>query len=379
MMARSIWAFAVQVACFGSSSARAIDSEECRIAGASQCVSNLEAEDQNDETNLLQGQIALHSKEHSFFSKEAVIVGTRVVDECVGKKILAILRSAGTHRDVWVMYDPKYTNDPNVMPILLKEGLQVAEQVTGPFLNGWLSFQTNRSGASKVSEINWVSQSPYEHAWLVEDDMSFTGPWSDLFDSVGQGDLAGVFWDNPHENAKDKWRECRVTNTQQCNQASQSIHGALQRISKRYAQKLAKSLSDPHGSFGHHEMLFSAFCHQSDWCKKAPIPERKVGVFVNGNWGNYFCNTSNCDNCTTLGLLRLHQLEYPGSSARPGRNQIFHPVKCQLDRCGSPVEGDLSLAVSRMGGSEHDIERMLELQSREPLSFSESAALPTNP
>merc|ERR1711879_138185 len=97
------------------------------------------------------------------------------------------------------------------------------------------------------------------------------------------------------------------------------------------------------GAYGHFEYLTGNFCDKAEWCSMASLPSQFRGHFETEGWGPYKCEGSRGADtvamddvqidCTIYGLANNHIL--------PGR--LYHPVKCDINRRGDPLVGDMAL------------------------------------
>ena len=122
--------------------------------------------------------------------REGIFWTTMALDECEAVRLRQLVETATsptskTQRDVWVLHS-HYKYPPNSIVVQRSNeliasipGLKSAPQTTIP-VDPFDDSIT--SGTSKSSVLRMIIQERYTYGWQVENDVFFTGKWSDFFD-----------------------------------------------------------------------------------------------------------------------------------------------------------------------------------------------------
>jgi hypothetical protein len=308
--------------------------------------------------------------------REALVMVVRNLDECRLKRLVAISMSASqTARDVRqlvLLHDPAFVPDVALNSIAVAAGILIEPQPFVEGTGGWNSFGDPRSGLGKPSFVRWAVDhgDRFDFFWHIEDDVFFTGAWTEVFDSAsGNEDFVGVFGHRNVDEEGDPWLEqlvhnCSVGDGQPCVKGGlyTKVDWMLNRVSGRLLNALSSrfALSALEGgAYGHHEVLTGTFCDRAEWCSMTELPSQLQGHFITAGWGPYQCEGRRGTytvastktvakkyvqvDCTVEGLA----LQQSPNHVLPGR--LYHPAKCDMDRRGDPGLGDMALRWASSG------------------------------
>eukprot|EP00421_Protoceratium_reticulatum_P002520 CAMPEP_0168363932 /NCGR_PEP_ID=MMETSP0228-20121227/3948_1 /TAXON_ID=133427 /ORGANISM="Protoceratium reticulatum, Strain CCCM 535 (=CCMP 1889)" /LENGTH=382 /DNA_ID=CAMNT_0008376679 /DNA_START=27 /DNA_END=1173 /DNA_ORIENTATION=- len=312
--------------------------------------------------------------------KEAVVVPILKLDECVSKRLFALVRSVGQGRDVVVLYEPTMTN-PHGRYLLERHGVQFKPQQVLPADSSLATFGGTRSLGTKPAFLLWAAKNTkkYRFFWHVEDDVFFTGPWHGFFDGyrISKADLLARLSDLSDPASANWLNSCQTDSNVQCiEHFKHKVSWPVLRMSNRLVQTLVEGLSDK-GASGHHEVLTGSMCWSQDWCKVENIMggfhQDKFGVYELAGWGeykapNYYNDSSKCGKwCQSRQVMQgedgyyvgdggglcgskccsLHKIALSTGLGMPFElpvNKLYHPVKCRPDLCGDQAAGEEALS-----------------------------------
>uniref|UniRef100_A0A7S3LP27 Uncharacterized protein n=1 Tax=Aplanochytrium stocchinoi TaxID=215587 RepID=A0A7S3LP27_9STRA len=260
-------------------------------------------------------QLFYYHKHVEYVQKEAVVFTTRVISECEAGRLASLV--ATSKRDVWLLHD----HDSFLIPkedLIVRRSEEFIKQIPG--LNYEQQIKKHTSFDSEISStksafLRWYkNHSEYTSAWLVEDDVFYTGAWYKFFNDMMKypADVIAVYYDN---NEKQWWKDKSCTiKGELCREISpKHTYWMTIRISRNAALDLLSHIED--GTIkGHHEAITAAFMNKFNYSMK--FPDRNfVGVkFVPAHWGPWM-------NKYNQTLERM----------KPEANKLYHPVKCVAD------------------------------------------------
>ena len=302
----------------------------------------------------------------------AIVLTTRSIDDCLVMRLQHLIDTA--QRDVYLMHSYNHhqhqiinsddnnnknssNQNSNHGTILEKEvndnSYQLIQKynITGlkgiipqsPLSGAIPSFDSEKSGTSKSSFVQFVvNQTKYEWVWHLEDDVLFTGPWSDVFrkepEIPWQQRIARNNSSSSSKSDRDKYYDVIATGrdsndnwkwhqADMCQMKVASgdsvpcrnitryyVRWSILRLSRRMAQSLLRDLQL--GSVkGHHEAVIGPY---SQW----------------HNYSIQHIHKPNIGSLSSPGSLRgpeqsLYRFDSQGK-LQP--NQLYHPVKCKAHR-----------------------------------------------
>lgn len=208
-------------------------------------------------------------------SKTAVVFIARYLTNCSAARLHHLAATTPPEIDVWFLHDhARYaSNSSEVVTSLhhlqsLMQSLQV--QHTPKERRLIRGFDTQKSMAAKSAFLRWMTQhsDQYRYAWHVEEDVFYTGLWSDVF-RAHEHDTADLVATRLKIGRGWMWTQndtCRIkypskmfqhTNftSMQCSTVSRHAHHwAILRLSQSFATHLLEDLKS--GTlYGHHEAI----------------------------------------------------------------------------------------------------------------------------
>jgi hypothetical protein len=259
----------------------------------------------------------------------AVVFVSGTLNACRATTLLALAHDTPVHALVG-----NYSVPRHVVSQLVARGVTFIDrsQLGLPVRarDGWRNYAGHSSGTSKVEFLLWLGKSNFKHAWLLEDDVLFTGAWMDFFSWYANDD-ADVL--NYFARVGGEWiqsTKCWLADGKKCLGAG--AHGNVTklrwpviRISRSLAVDVADALN--HGARGHHEALAGTVCDLNPRCVIRQLRADHMGLFELGYWGRYRRHAS----------LTLEEFLNRTTLAR---NRLYHPVKCS----GEPALGLMSMS-----------------------------------
>ena len=253
--------------------------------------------------------------------KEAVVILSRGLTECLFHRIEAIVISAGNDRDVWLLYsleaEEQILRFRNTRPV---HALSYSPQLDTAKLGGHTStFSGSRSHFATLSFLVWLNRSSYSHAWYVESDSLFTGRWNSLFDhfpfAEGPDLVAPLVYNTSSKWVN--WKRC-VVHEAPCRKLGNSTATTwfVARVSQTLSFTILTALLD-FDARGHHEALMVAICNRYNFSIADLRDTGRIGTVNAG--GSSFWKHDNHSNMT----LSHHRVK---------SNKLYHPIKCQADR-----------------------------------------------
>ncbi|KAL3924735.1 MAG: hypothetical protein SGILL_000862 [Bacillariaceae sp.] len=282
-------------------------------------------------------------------SKTAIAFVTRALDDCKAIRLEHLLQTISTEFDVWVLHNHDQMEISNETQALqLQTSLDLIQQLEQRHPNLYTESQKNEaidvfddaiSGAAQSSFVRWVvKQHEYNHSWVMEDDVLFTGQWSHFFEAVQHKeegmdadiDIVATLGKRSKEWVHFYW--CRIdkkyisfvekdtkeptnSTTVPCIQVLQWAGlWSLARVSNRWAHYLLNDLQSG-VLVGFHETVFQALEMGHADLKNMTFPSHVVGHHEAGSWGPYWDKTK----CS------LEMKEHQPVEA----NRLYHPLKCE--------------------------------------------------
>jgi hypothetical protein len=248
---------------------------------------------------------------------EAIVVLSNSLSQCLAQRLEALIISGGSSRDVWLLYDPSIKKEAVTFDQEIR-GLHVAQQPDASYIRGHIhTLSGRRSHAATASFLLWLNRSVYSHAWYVESDVFYTGPWSDLFDAfpfaVGP-DLVAHFNTNVGPGWSF-WKDCALGGIP-CNSIApiQTLWFLL-RMSRQLGAKMLLDFGEGLAK-GHHEAITRSVCDSYNF---SSMDFCDVGLPTDVNSGGYLYWKDNDHINMTL------------SSHIIQPRMLYHPIKCQAD------------------------------------------------
>jgi hypothetical protein len=273
--------------------------------------------------------------------RTAIVYLTRALDDCRAVRLSHLLQTAPPNMDVWLLHNHnliankgKLTTSMNHVRRLEREHVLFNSSQANKKIE---EFDDEASGPAKSSFLRWVIQHPeYKHAWHMEDDVFFTGPWNNFFDQAdANADFVGVKitrvngWGYfsgtrcsmdpmyiPSYNNKTRSTNISIDHERiLCrNVLTWRSLWSIVRVSNQYAQFLLDDLESG-ALHGHHEAVVHGVLLGHANLTFAELPPL-AGFYTAGGWGIYR-NRSAC----SLDLYQPLQ-----------DNRYYHPVKCEAYR-----------------------------------------------
>lgn len=263
-------------------------------------------------------------------NKTAVVLSARFLTNCIAARLHHLAATIPPEIDVWLLHDHAMfnSNSSEIVTSLhhlesLMESVQVqpADRINS-FIPG---FDSVRSGSAKSAFLRWMTQQgvQYQYAWHVEEDMFYTGLWSNFF-SAHEHDSADVVASRFRINKLWFWIDdsrCRVdypseilintdfTSTKCTEIVRQAHFWGMLRVSRSFATRLLEDLEKNY-IYGHHEAVVDILL-QIKRFNMTFSELQHVGSVTPVSSGNR-ANMS---------------LEVFADSLLPQR--LYHPVKCQ--------------------------------------------------
>jgi len=255
-------------------------------------------------------------------NREAIVVTVKYIDDCLAKRLMHLVQSASSpNRDIWILHSHHLVDDPYIvqhsrrlissisMSISDHEGkVYSINQILSPIAPKF-DGSTMIVGTSKSSFLKLASHYGYGSAWLLEDDVFFTGDWRVFFDELDKVD-ADVLSALHRESHK---HPCHV----HINGYEQRCHTKTGwfgiRLSGQVVSSLLKDLSSNKAS-GFHENIIGAYALANNYTIQA-IPSKIIGRAVVGHFKKH------------VGIPH-HQIHQLKSHSPILPNKFYHPVKC---------------------------------------------------
>jgi hypothetical protein len=278
-------------------------------------------------------------------NRTAIVYVTKALDECKAIRLEHLLQTTSPDWDIWILHNHdrlESNGETSALQSSLEYVRRLERQHTNLFHASQMNetipdFDSSISGAAKSSFVRWlVEHKEYQYAWNMEDDILFTGKWSQFFDQIQiQAAPAAADFVGPHIKRNDAWSRfstppCYMdkryisyvdkdpkiaanTTTVSCGEVLQwSSLWSVVRISNRWAHQLLADLQSG-VLHGHHEAIFQALQKGHADLKYAKLPPDLEGHNEAGSWGRYKDKTKSS--------LELYQ---PVEA-----NRIYHPLKCE--------------------------------------------------
>jgi len=288
---------------------------------------------------------------NSPLKKTAIVVVTQFVDDCTAARLEHLVKTAGNPESshVWCLHNHKglkNNTQRNISEAWLQKipGLHSAQQSKAQHPKAFWPFDSKRSGSAKRSFLDFVVQHRdlYQEAWHLEDDVFFTGRWSDFFNANNEQDQYDVMamgvanktlewghWTSCHlylhKNTSDilsisnvKEPTTLITPDDQQHQHDQTncteishttVMWSMLRVNVKFAQDLLTQV-EQRWVVGHHEGVVGAFAKAHGY--RLGLNEfQKVGFVHNGGVGKW---------------RQSQKLDLENVKAIPGH--LYHPVKC---------------------------------------------------
>ena len=291
-------------------------------------------------------------------NKDAIIVTVLYVNDCLAKRLKLLVESASSqNRDVWVLtshhlFDPRFKNstfsqhfDSQYKLILeddfihshsikLQRSRQHIKSIPGlhsanqsPIRN--LPFEGSLAGSSKSSFLKFIAHYGYKSAWLLEDDVFFTGDWRVFFDVLDKIDADVLTAFHKEIEIEDPWwsksrlNRCWVSVNQEKLRCKDISPTKSAWFAIRTSHNIATSLLNDlyiENTKGYHEDIIGSYASVHNFTIKS-IPSALMGVAKVGNSDEDIDVPKN-----ETSQLRSHSPVL--------RNKVYHPVKCTAYQYG---------------------------------------------
>lgn len=208
-------------------------------------------------------------------NKTAVVVTGRYLTNCSAARLHHLVSTTPPEIDVWFLHDhARYpsnssevtTSVHHLQSLMQSLGMQHAAK-ENRLIPG---FDTAQSRAAKSSFLRWMTQhsDQYQYAWHVEDDVFYTGLWSDVF-RAHERDTADLVATQLPFGRTWMWAQnttCRIKYSSEMFQHTNftsmeciavirlATHWAMLRLSQSFATHLLEDLESGF-LFGHHEAV----------------------------------------------------------------------------------------------------------------------------
>ena len=200
-----------------------------------------------------------------------------------------------------------------------------------------------RIARSKWPFKYWLASAPYEHAWYIEDDVVFTGPWVNFFKPAT---VAAAGADIVAKTGTIKRSAWNYGNPLYNNAALlqgdtlRKMYGCIFRMSQRTAGALVQMATM---LTGHEEALHLPLCERKiSWCRWTNLLTPPNSVVELGGWGPWSSYVPVTDKNYALSTVASYKWIYAQrtwglnysqyqSNADVPRNALYHPVKCEAN------------------------------------------------
>ena len=269
-----------------------------------------------------------------------VFIARSVADGCRFARLQALLASAGSKREPWLLYNVEPDESSLTQLRLASPRLRLARQANVTSF-AWKVFGGKLINYSKAAFLLWLlSEGKHcSHVWQIEDDVFYTGRWDRLFDAHDsqRDDLLALTSPLAPTSNWSFASHCVLGPQLSCREAHGNgqqvrVEWPVLRISQRLAVEVARVQKE--GGHGFHEAILEPVCARAKWaCSSAPLLPAHIGRLVGGHIGVL------PKMAQTLETLALHwPRSRPSTSSSPGAQtgsipagKVFHPVKCEAD------------------------------------------------
>ena len=269
-----------------------------------------------------------------------VFIARSVADGCRFARLQALLASAGSKREPWLLYNVEPDESSFTKLRFASPRLRLARQANVTSF-AWKVFGGKLINYSKAAFLLWLlSEGKHcSHVWQIEDDVFYTGRWDRLFDAHDsqRDDLLALTSPIAPTSNWSFASHCVLGPQLSCREAHGNgqlvrVEWPLLRISQRLAEEVARVQKE--GGHGFHEAILEPVCARAKWaCSSAPLLPAHIGRLVGGHIGGL------PKTAQTLETLALHwPRSGPSTSSSSGAQtgsipagKVFHPVKCEAD------------------------------------------------
>lgn len=272
----------------------------------------------------------------SVVATEAVVVITKLVTKCIATRLQHLIETVQTNmtngpkRDVWVLHAHwKYNKtDPRV-----RQAEWLMKNITG-LKNSSQNREGKRSflfdglgGTGRTSFLHFVVEHGYSNAWFLEDDVYYTGPWREVFDSIHSmsTDVVPVRTIIPQKSWWDDGERKRCTIYERSCKEIVPVQTMwmFMRVSHAFAKTLQNDLMMGEID-GHPEALTFAYSRFRNFTLE-PLDSGIIGHVEAGGWGKYI----------EMPVEKTSKLE----QHNPIPSHLYHPVKCSAYEKETPGSG----------------------------------------
>lgn len=245
-------------------------------------------------------------------NKQVFLIVTQEISKHVLRLYKKIVANCSANDDVYLLYHGKTEDSPEV-----PNGVKVSVFTTAGLKK--LNYQPIRTklvpGSNHFPVLQFYLDHPeYSHYWCIEDDVTFSGNWSELFNGVANSDYDFItshirryqdypdwFW----------WDSYRVPGEDFSTDLINSFN-PIYRISAKALEHVDSCLKN--GYRGHHEVLLPTLLKRSGF---------KIADF--GTQENHV--TPSLSFCTLSSMRWKPVFFKPGND----KNKLYHPVKANIN------------------------------------------------
>lgn len=178
-------------------------------------------------------------------------------------------------------------------------------------------------GNGHIPTISFAQRHEYEHFWIIEYDVRFTGQWRDFFGLAhrSEADLISSFIKAPFTD--ESWHHWDSIDLP-CSQLAYSF-GPVRRVSRRLLEAVKELITN--GYWAHNETLLPSICQSRGWLM------RDLNDLARQQWGDVVYTPVSDQNVPGTFNYRSIASSIWGAES----NKLHHPVKpirWFLDRFG---------------------------------------------